>query len=357
MPHQLNFSQVAEYDSGEPGINVKASLRLDQEPIDFAAKIDTIAPDFATMYALHFNFQIEQAITENLSFAAGFVHSGGRHLPVYRNLNPINPTRFLADGRPVFSPTVSAATRLDPRFNLIQMAESVGVSQYDALTLQLTKRFSRGLQFNAHYTLSKATDDAPDNLIEGLSLSDPTNRALDKGYSTSDQRHTFVMSLVARPQFNFPNRTLRYLFKHNQFGIIATANSGETFNIISSLDLNGDGVLTSDRPVGIKRNSGKTPPQFNADLRYSRFFNFTERYKLEVFGEFQNLFNINSIVGFNNITVMTDNMTGELVGGLPDFRARNQSTAQKAANFNSASSLFSEFELTVNFFFLCVLCG
>ncbi len=41
MPHQLNFSQVAEYDSGEPGINVKASLRLDQEPIDFAAKIDT----------------------------------------------------------------------------------------------------------------------------------------------------------------------------------------------------------------------------------------------------------------------------------------------------------------------------
>ena len=41
MAYRLNFSQVAEYDSGESGINVKASLRLDQQPLDFSAKIDT----------------------------------------------------------------------------------------------------------------------------------------------------------------------------------------------------------------------------------------------------------------------------------------------------------------------------
>ena len=140
------------------------------------------------------------------------------------------------------------------------------------------------------------------------------------------------MSLVARPEFNFENKTLRLLFSHNQFGIIATANSGETFNIVSNLDLNGDGVSTSDRPIGIKRNSGKTPPQYNVDLRYSRFFNFTERYKLEVFGEFQNLFNINSIVGFNNVTVAT-NTRGELIGELPDFRVLNQSTSQESRQF------------------------
>jgi hypothetical protein len=301
--------------------------------------IDTIAPDFVNMYAIHSNVQLEQAITENLSLAVGYVHSAGRHIPVYRNINPINPVSFLADGRGVFSPTISAATRLDPRFDIIQMVESVGNSQYDALTLQLTKRFSRGLQFSANYTLSKATDDAPEqNLttgnIQDLVLSDPNNRRLDKGFSFADQRHTFVMSLVFRPQFNFRNnKTLRYLFNNNQFGIIATANSGETFNIISGLDLNGDGNLTSDRPVGIKRNSGKTPPQYNVDLRYSRFFNFTERYKMEVFGEFQNLFNINSIVGFNNVRVMTNPDTGEFFGELPDFRARNQSTSQDSRQF------------------------
>ncbi|HEX9424683.1 MAG TPA: hypothetical protein VF899_15710 [Pyrinomonadaceae bacterium] len=88
-----------------------------------------------------------------------------------------------------------------------------------------------------------------------------------------------------------------------------------------------------DRPVGIKRNSGKTPPQFNVDLRYSRFIDLTERYKLEVFGEFVNLFNINSIVQFNNVAVTTNPITGELVGSLPDFKARNQSTSQESRQF------------------------
>src|SRR5262249_51114996 len=150
--------------------------------------------------------------------------------------------------------------------------------------------------FSVNYTLSKATDDAPEqNMttgnIQGLVLSDPTNRALDKGASFADQCHTFVISLVARPQIHIENKMLRYLFNNNQFAVITTANSGETFNIISSVDLNGDGIRTSDRPVGIKRNSGTTPPLFNLDLRYSRFVNLTERYRVEVFGEFQNLFN------------------------------------------------------------------
>lgn len=104
--------------------------------------IFTILPDFETMYAIHANIQLEQAITNDLAFAFGYVHSGGRHLPVYRNINRINPNRFLADGRPVFAPPTM---RLDPRFNNIFMTESVGVSQYDALTIQLKQRFSRGL--------------------------------------------------------------------------------------------------------------------------------------------------------------------------------------------------------------------
>jgi hypothetical protein len=56
-------------------------------------------------------------------------------------------------------------------------------------------------------------------------------------------------------------------------------------------------------------------------LECSRFFNFSERYRLEVFGEFVNLFNINSIVQFNNVTVATT-ANGDLIGPLPDFKAR-----------------------------------
>jgi hypothetical protein len=298
--------------------------------------IETIAPDFENMYAIHTNFQIEQALTTDISVTAGFIHSGGRHIPVYRNINRINPTSTLSDGRPIYSNTINATTRLDPRFNNILLAESVGTSNYNALTLQLNKRFSKGYQFSVNYTLSKSEDDAPEqNLVAtqigNLVVQDPSNRERDFGPSLADQRHTFVMSFVGRPQFEFENKTLRYLINNNQFGIIATANSGERFNIVAATDINLDGFTGSDNPVGITRNSGVTPKQFNVDLRYSRFFNFTERFRLEVFGEFVNVFNINSVFQFNSLTVPTTN--GAFVGTLPTLQERK--TANQVTSLDS----------------------
>jgi hypothetical protein len=298
--------------------------------------IDAVAPDLETMYAIHSHIQLEQAITKDLSLSVGFVHSGGRHIPVYRSVNCLPAGGTLADGRPLFGPRTlpidPCSHKIFPQLNTIQMVESVGVSRYDALSLQLIQRFSRGLQFGAYYTFSKATDDAPEQNLttngDVWVVSDPSDRSRDKGYSLADQRHTFTMSLVARPRFKFENSALRYIFDNNQVGVIAAANSGERFNIVSGVDLNRDGISTSDRPVGIKRNSGKTPPQYNVDLRYSRIIPLTERFRLEAFAEVQNLFNVNSIVAFNNVTVPIDQLTGEMIGSLPDFKARNQSTSQ-----------------------------
>ncbi|MBK8809118.1 MAG: hypothetical protein IPN69_00070 [Acidobacteria bacterium] len=100
-----------------------------------------------------------------------------------------------------------------------------------------------------------------------------------------------------------------------------TANSGERFNIIAVNDINLDGFTGSDNPVGIRRNSGVTPYQFNTDLRYSRFFNFNERLKLEAFGEFLNVFNINSKFQINSLTVTTDAL-GNLTQALPTVQNR-----------------------------------
>ncbi len=310
--------------------------------------IDTISPDFENMYAIHANVQLEQAITNDLSFTVGYIHSSGRHLPVYRNINCLPLGTTLADGRPVYGTKTTNATtqavavapctsRLFPQFQNIFSVESVGNSQYDAATFQLSKRFSKGYLFSANYTLSKANDDAPEqNLVavagaQSVPLSDPSNRRFDYGPSVADQRHTFVMSFVGRPQFNFENKTLNYIVNNNQLGIIATANSGETFNIITNLDLNGDGSL-NDRPVGIGRNSGRTPKQFNVDVRFSRFIPITERFRVEVFAEAVNIFNRNSIFQFNNTSLsantttlaanqsLVDPFTGQLRGSLPDFR-------------------------------------
>jgi hypothetical protein len=290
--------------------------------------ITAIAPDFENMYAIHFNAQVEQVLMDDLSFTGGYIRSMGRFIPTYRSINRIPSGATLADGRPIF--TTTAGVRLDTRFNNILLTESAGNSSYNALTLQLNKRFSKGYQFSANYTLSKSEDDAPEqNLVAtqvgNLVIQDPSNRRRDLGPSLADQRHTFVMSFVGRPTFNFESKALNYLVNNNQVGIIATANSGERFNIITSTDVNGDGFTGSDNPVGIGRNSGKTPKQVNIDLRYSRFFNITERFKVEAFAEFLNLFNINSIFQFNGLAVTT-NAAGNATQALPDLANR------KAAN-------------------------
>lgn len=292
--------------------------------------ITALASDFEVMYAMHANAQIEQAITENLSFTIGYIHSSGRHLPVYRSINRIPDGTFLADGRPKYITSAPApGTRIDPRFNNILLNESVGNSRYNALTFQLSKRFSEGYQFSANYTLSKAEDNAPEqNLVAtqfgNLVVQDPSNQSRDFGPSLADQRHTFNMSFVGRPEFNFENRVLRYLLNNNQFGIITTANSGERFNVVASIDINGDGFTGSDNPVGISRNQFKTPKQVNVDFRYSRYFNFTERYKLEAFGEFLNVFNINSVFQLNALTVTTD-ASGNPTGPIPTYELRKAS--------------------------------
>ncbi|MGI8545268.1 MAG: hypothetical protein ACR2MD_17550 [Aridibacter sp.] len=284
--------------------------------------IESIASDFETMYAIHSNVQVEQGLTQDISLTVGYKHSNGRHIPVYRSINRFASAATLGDGRPIFIST--AGVRVDPRFNNILMAESGGNSTYNAMTLQLNKRFSKGYQFSANYTLSKSEDDAPEqNLVAATSdiVSDPTNRALDRGFSLADQRHTFVMSFVGRPAFKFENNFLNRLVNNNQIGFIATANSGETFNIVAPTDLNNDGFTGSDRPNGIVRNSGTTPSQFNVDARFSRFIDFTERFKLEVFGEFVNLFNVNSIFQINTRTVTTD-AAGNATGTFPTVQNR-----------------------------------
>jgi hypothetical protein len=305
--------------------------------------IDTIDPNFKNMYAIHSNVQLEQGITNDLSFTIGYIHSSGRHLPVYRNINCLPIGTALADGRPLFGTKTVAANgnvtvnscvnRVYSQFQNILSVESVGNSTYDAATFQLSKRFSQGYQFSFNYTLSKAEDDAPEqNLVatnanQSVPLSDPFNRAFDRGPSLSDQRHTLAISFVGRPQFDFDNKALNYIVNNNQLGLIVTANSGETFNILANSDLNGDGVL-ADRPVGIGRNSGRTPRQFNVDARYSRFIPINERFRIEAFAEAVNVFNTNSVFQFNSTTLtgnnvntsLVDPFTGTLRGNLPDFR-------------------------------------
>jgi hypothetical protein len=275
-------------------------------------------PDFQTARTFQNNVQIDRQLGNDFAAQVGFVYVKGRNLPVVTNINPINPMGTLPDGRPVFSGTVSAETRLDPRFNQINVVESIGESDYKALTVNLSKRFTRGYQFDLTYTLGKGEDNAP--ITTALAVqgddgrSDPTNLDRDRGPNVLDQRHSFAGSVVATPEWRGSNPFLHALLNHNQIGQLLQFNSGLPFNVRSNLDLNGDGIL-ADRPSGIGRNSVYLPARYNTDLRYSRFVPIFSRYRAEVVAEFKNLFNVVQTSAVNRI--VTTDVNGQPLTVIP----------------------------------------
>ncbi len=327
---KLDFYRLALLNNGNPrfrDISVAGTSpfapafpqTFDQVPPGFPlprVSINAVAPDFATLYSSNANLQIERMLTADMSLVLSYVFSKGTRIPVRRNINPINPIRMLADGRPVFDTAVNPQTRRFPEFDNVFLDESVGNSNYNGATVQLIKRFSRGYQFTASYTWSHAIDDAPEvNVLDSnVQLSDPTNRRRDRGNSLSDRRHIFYVSGVLVPAVSLANRFWNALLNNNQVSFILSADSGDTFNILANRDLNNDRILM-DRPLFIGRNVVDGPNHFNLDLRYSRFVRLGERANVEFFAEFTNLTNHPNITDLT--TTVAVNPDGSLVSPLP----------------------------------------
>jgi len=262
--------------------------------------VETVAPDFRSLYSVNANLQISREIFRNTSLSAGYFFTKGTGIPVYRNINVQPGPNRLADGRPVF-----LAARIDPRFNNIIMAESVGNSNYNGLNLTLNRRYSSVLDLFASYTWSHAIDDAPEqnNIDSGTNVfpSDPTNRRRDRGNALADRRHVLNLSGVLRPSWSGSNRVLRAVANNNQFAFILTAMSGDIFNIGSNRNLNNDPTIPNafQRPLFIGRNTYRGPATRQFDLRYSRIFPVRERWRPEFFAEFTNLFNSVNVTGIN----------------------------------------------------------
>jgi len=120
-----------------------------------------VDPSFQVGHTWQSNAQLERAFGRDVTASIGVMYAKGSQLAVVSDVNLINPIGTLADGRPIYSTTVSAATRLDPRFNHIMEVQSIGDSTFKAMTLQMSKRFAHGLTFNVQYSLGKGLDNTP----------------------------------------------------------------------------------------------------------------------------------------------------------------------------------------------------
>ncbi len=281
--------------------------------------INGLSPDFANLYAFNTNLVITRELTKDTALSVGFLHTKGTRLPVARNINYTQVVSKLADGRPVFSTADTAAARLYPQFNNVYVDESVGNSNYNALTVTLNKRFAHDFQMQANYAWSHAIDDAPEeNVLDsgaGIALSDPTNRARDKGNSPTDRRHILTLNGIWDFTAHSTNKGLNYLLNNNQLGFFFNAASGDIFNIVSNANLLGYAEASRvGRPNFVGRNTFRGQRVGQVDLQYRRFIPFTERFKGELIAESSNLFNHTNATGYNLTEAVFTSAAAGIIG-------------------------------------------
>ncbi|HYZ87363.1 MAG TPA: TonB-dependent receptor [Bryobacteraceae bacterium] len=144
-------------------------------------------PNNRTPYSQQWNVFVQHQLLDDLAVDVGYVGSANRKQIGYHGWNnavtpgpgPVDPRRLLASSG--FTGNMSGGSN---KFN----------SQYHALQIKATKRFSRGLQLLGNYTWGKCMDDQS-SLAEGK-FQDFLNARADWSRCSYDIRHAFKLGYV-----------------------------------------------------------------------------------------------------------------------------------------------------------------
>lgn len=138
-----------------------------------------------TPYLSQWSFGIQQSFRRDYVLELEYAGSTGQKLPERRNLNigRIDPTG-----------TIPISARVPyPQYGFILLTYNGGWSSYNALTTRLEKRFTGGLFLLASYTWQKSLDLGATDEFSAISAE---YKKFDKGHSTFDVPHRFVLSYI-----------------------------------------------------------------------------------------------------------------------------------------------------------------
>lgn len=295
-----------------------------------------LAPDFFQQNqhnGMHqqWNLGIQRQLPGNLLAEISYIGNVGHNLGGANvNLNMIP----LVNGRG--PETQSQQARPFPQFNAVwHESPAWGNSAYHSMNLKMEKRYSGGLNFLVNYTWSKFLDDVEAATELGGEIGNgythTSLRHLDKSLSGNDVRHRFISSIV----YELPFGTGRPMAIENAvldavaggwgiglisefrsgvpFGVVENTNRSNTFAHAQRPNILGAVSRLSDWRSNVRGNNyfdpalfeapgagiiGTAPrnvccgPGFNGfDLSVHKWFNFTERHRLQLRGDFYNLFN------------------------------------------------------------------
>ena len=183
-----------------------------------------IDPKRKSYYMQQWTYGFQYAPTPNDILEITYVGNRGIHVIAGINTNQLNPSYFSqgnalltqvanpfyghitssgCSGYDLSAATVPQAALLRPYPEFCDVNETdapVGDSYYDALDLNYTHRFSKGLTLLASYTFSKFLDDVggPEGWAStsGSTTRNVYNLAADKSVDSTDTPNSFVMSYV-----------------------------------------------------------------------------------------------------------------------------------------------------------------
>ncbi|MEO1366415.1 MAG: TonB-dependent receptor, partial [Acidobacteriota bacterium] len=183
-----NFGRV-NVGPGDIGyVPLGTPINNENPPPDAPNSPAYVDPSFEDPETLRINLGYERQLGAGWKGNIDLVYAEGDNLQSNVELN--RTYTFDEFGRPIASPD-----RPDDRFNEIFTRQSIGESEYKAITFKVDKRFNGRYQLQAHYTWSEDEDtDSNERSATGVSVSNPFDVNYDYGLSDRDVEHRFLLS-------------------------------------------------------------------------------------------------------------------------------------------------------------------
>ena len=272
-------------------------------------------------YMQNWNLIVERQVLGDVLVRVGYVGSHGTRLLQSVEVNPA-----------IYGPGANASN-LDRRrpyqpIGALQLASTDAWSKYHSMQLTLQKRWSHGFSVLANHTWSKSIDrTSANNANSATTGPDPYNWNRNVGVSDFDLRHRLVISGIwEAPALRKQPALVRYALGGWQNNFILNAGTGLPLTINSGVDnaFSGVGGQFADltgvdwrleggrskeaqilrwfNPAAFTRNAVGTvgtggrnqlrePGRWNLDYSLFKGFRVSEKTKLQVRGEFFNVFN------------------------------------------------------------------
>lgn len=225
-------------------------------------------PNLRNPYVQQFSLGVQRRLVPSLVLDMSYVGTKGTALTTYGPGNSVAnrpaPAISLDDERARLKHFQAATakqngagnTRLDPRFDDVNIIDSSGSSIYHSMQVELTKSMTAGLLFRASYTWSKSIDNASD-YSPGQATTDHSfaqnqfNLRNDRAVSSFDIPHRFVLSHVWQiPAFRAQKGLAGNALGGWAFSSIDQLQSGIPYTMMSGprlgiSDVNQDGNLST----------------------------------------------------------------------------------------------------------------